>query len=80
VFGENHANGLQPDRARTCQHIARAINLSNAQPDNQGMATVNPIFTWVSLAKRIPVRTQIDKVPKGVQLIAGMTATVQIDR
>ncbi len=30
--------------------IARANNVSNAQPDNQGVATVNPIFTWVRLS------------------------------
>jgi multidrug resistance efflux pump len=59
--------------------IARAINVANAQPNGQGVATVNPIFTWVRLAQRIPVRIQIDKVPDGVVLVAGMTATVQID-
>jgi multidrug resistance efflux pump len=59
--------------------IARAINVSNAQPDSQGVATVNPIFTWVRLAQRIPVRIHIDEVPPGVVLSAGMTATVEID-
>jgi len=59
--------------------IARAINVPNAQPNAQGVATVNPIFTWVRLAQRIPVRVHIDKVPPGVVLVAGMTATVQID-
>jgi multidrug resistance efflux pump len=59
--------------------IARAINVSNAQPNNQGVATVNPIFTWVRLAQRIPVRIHIDDVPRGVVLSAGMTATVDID-
>jgi multidrug resistance efflux pump len=59
--------------------IARAINVSNAQPNNQGVATVNPIFTWVRLAQRIPVRIHIDEVPPGVVLSAGMTATVEID-
>jgi multidrug resistance efflux pump len=61
------------------QSITRAINVANAQPNGQGVATVNPIFTWVRLAQRIPVRIQIDKVPDGVALVAGMTATVQID-
>ena len=61
------------------ESIARAINVANAQPNGQGVATVNPIFTWVRLAQRIPVRIQIDQVPKGVVLVAGMTATVQID-
>jgi multidrug resistance efflux pump len=59
--------------------IARAINVANAQPNNQGVANVNPIFTWVRLAQRIPVRIHIDEVPPGVVLAAGMTATVQID-
>ena len=54
--------------------IARAINVANAQPNNQGLASVNPIFTWVRLAQRIPVRVHIDEVPQGVTLSAGMTA------
>ena len=59
--------------------IARGINVANAQPNGQGLAQVNPIFTWVRLAQRIPVRIHIDQVPEGVVLSAGMTATVQID-
>jgi multidrug resistance efflux pump len=59
--------------------IARGINVANAQPNGQGLANVNPIFTWVRLAQRIPVRVHIDEVPDGVVLAAGMTATVQID-
>jgi len=61
------------------QSIARAINVANAQPNGQGVATVNPIFTWVRLAQRVPVRIHVDSVPAGVVLVAGMTATVQID-
>jgi multidrug resistance efflux pump len=59
--------------------IARAINVANAQPNHQGVATVNPIFTWVRLAQRVPVRIHIDEVPPGVVLTAGMTATIEID-
>jgi multidrug resistance efflux pump len=59
--------------------IARAINVANAQPNSQGVANVNPIFTWVRLAQRIPVRVHIDEVPPGVVLAAGMTATVEIE-
>ncbi|HEY2534438.1 MAG TPA: HlyD family secretion protein [Xanthobacteraceae bacterium] len=58
--------------------IARGINVGNAQPNGQGLAAVNPIFTWVRLAQRIPVRIDIDQVPEDVVLSAGMTATVQI--
>jgi multidrug resistance efflux pump len=59
--------------------IARGINVPNAQPDQTGLASVNPIFTWVRLAQRVPVRIHIDQVPDGVRLVSGMTATVQID-
>jgi multidrug resistance efflux pump len=59
--------------------MARAISVSNAQPNNQGVATVNPIFTWVRLAQRIPVRIHIDEVPPDIILSAGMTATVNIE-
>jgi RND family efflux transporter MFP subunit len=39
---------------------------------------VNPTFSWVRLAQRIPVRIAIDKVPDGVLLASGMTATVEV--
>ena len=58
--------------------VARGINVPNAQPDQTGLASVNPIFTWVRLAQRVPVRIHIDQTPDGVRLVSGMTATVQI--
>lgn len=61
------------------ESVANAINVANAQPNSSGLASVNPIFTWVRLAQRVPVRIRIDQVPDGVRLVAGMTATVQID-
>src|ERR1700724_2898771 len=59
--------------------VARGINVPNAQPDQAGLASVNPIFTWVRLAQRVPVRIDIDRVPDGVRLVAGIAATLQID-
>jgi multidrug resistance efflux pump len=61
------------------ESIARGINVPNAQPDQTGVASVNPIFTWVRLAQRVPVRIHIDQVPDGVRLVSGITATVRID-
>jgi multidrug resistance efflux pump len=55
------------------------IHIPNPQPDQAGLASVNPIFTWVRLAQRVPVRIRIDQVPNGIRLVTGMTATVQID-
>ena len=40
---------------------------------------INPSFTWVRLAQRIPVRIAIDHVPSHVRLIVGTTATVDIE-
>jgi multidrug resistance efflux pump len=45
---------------------------SNLLPD------VNPTFNWVRLAQRIPVRVALDRVPDGVRLVAGQTATVEV--
>ena len=42
------------------------------------LANVNPTFSWVRLAQRVPVRIAIDSVPQGVTLIPGQTATVQV--
>lgn len=47
-------------------------NSSNLLP------TVNPTFTWVRLAQRIPVRIHIDRTPPGTRLLLGRTATVTI--
>jgi RND family efflux transporter MFP subunit len=59
--------------------VTRGINVPNAQPDQEGLGNVNPIFTWVRLAQRVPVRIRISNVPDGVRLVEGMTATVQVN-
>jgi multidrug resistance efflux pump len=58
--------------------IGRGIDIGNAQPGVQGLPAVSPIFTWVRLAQRIPVRIELDDIPCGVVLSSGMTATVSI--
>jgi multidrug resistance efflux pump len=42
------------------------------------LPNVNPTFSWVRLAQRIPVRIGLDRPPTDVSLIAGRTATVVI--
>jgi RND family efflux transporter MFP subunit len=59
--------------------LARAIAVGNAQAGQGGLATVHPVSTWVRLAQRVPVRIKLDKLPKGLRLVAGMTASVAID-
>lgn len=41
---------------------------------------INPSFTWVRLAQRVPVRIAIDHLPKNLNLIVGTTATVDIEK
>jgi multidrug resistance efflux pump len=60
------------------ESISRGIADQNGSTDSQGLANVNPIFYWVRLAQRIPVRIHIDHVPEGITLAAGMTCTVVI--
>lgn len=60
------------------ESIARGINTPNTDPGALGLASVSPVFTWVRLAQRIPVRIHIDAVPDSVHLAAGMTATVTV--
>ena len=61
------------------ESVARGITVQNAVSGQSGLANVNPIYTWVRLAQRVPVRIEIDHVPPGVLLVAGQTATVQIE-
>ncbi len=58
------------------QSIARAITDRDNVLGSDLIANVNPTFNWVRLAQRVPVRIAIDRVPDGITLSAGMTATV----
>ena len=60
--------------------VARGIVVPNATSDASGLASVNPIFTWVRLAQRVPVHIAIDRLPQGMRLVAGQTASVEIVR
>lgn len=58
--------------------LGRGISVADAAPGVQGLPTVNPIFTWVRLAQRVPIRIDLDDVPCPIVLAAGMTANVAI--
>jgi multidrug resistance efflux pump len=43
------------------------------------LANVNPTFTWVRLAQRVPVKFILDEEPKNtLAFVAGRTATIHI--
>ncbi|MDL2400277.1 biotin/lipoyl-binding protein [Rhizobium mayense] len=58
--------------------VTRGVSVSNATAATQGLPNVDPVYTWVRLAQRVPVRIAIDKVPPGVPLVSGLTATITI--
>jgi RND family efflux transporter MFP subunit len=58
--------------------VTRGIAVSDAAASTQGLPNVDPVYTWVRLAQRVPVRIRITDVPPGVPLVSGMTATVSV--
>ena len=44
------------------------------------LPSIKPVFQWIRLAQRIPVRIRLDEVPQGVELRFGLTASVMIQR
>ena len=62
------------------QSISRGISVENAKQGTQGLQQVNPNYTWVRLAQRIPVRIGFEQVPENVLLASGLTASVEVLR
>ncbi|MGF6771873.1 multidrug resistance efflux pump [Paraburkholderia sp. GAS199] len=52
------------------------VDRDNPTGSGELLANVDPIFTWVRLAQRVPVRIHLDRVPPGVHLAMGMTCTI----
>jgi multidrug resistance efflux pump len=52
--------------------IADTEGASNLVPQ------IEPTFDWVRLPQRVPVRIRLEDVPKDIQLVSGMTASVAI--
>jgi RND family efflux transporter MFP subunit len=62
------------------ESIAYGIEDQNRSTSSDLLALVNPTFSWVRLAQRIPVRIKLDDVPPQLLLVAGRTATVSIGK
>jgi multidrug resistance efflux pump len=70
--------GYQTPISGRIESITGGISAANAASSTQGLPNVDPIFTWVRLAQRIPVRIRIEQVPPDVPLVAGMTCSVSV--
>lgn len=71
--------GWGPEIAGHVESVSRAIADTNSNANPEGLADVSPIFTWVRLAQRLPVRIKIDQVPADVTIAAGQTCTIVLD-
>lgn len=60
------------------QSIVAGIEDRDRSAGTNLLPNVNPAFSWVRLAQRIPVRIAFEDVPKDFRMIAGRTATVSI--
>ncbi|MBV8684304.1 MAG: biotin/lipoyl-binding protein [Caulobacteraceae bacterium] len=60
------------------ESIAAGIADDQSVNTNNLLPAVQPTFSWVRLAERIPVRIHIDQAPVGIDLVSGRTATVSV--
>lgn len=58
------------------ESIGWGIAKKAGQPGYNLLPEIKPSFEWIRLAQRIPVRIQLGKIPEGVKLRVGMTASV----
>jgi len=73
-----HLMGVDADLHGTVESVAAGIEDRERGASGNALANINPTFSWVRLAQRIPVRVRLEDAPADVRLIAGRTATVSI--
>lgn len=61
------------------ESIARGIEDRERSSGASMLANINPTFSWVRLAQRIPVRIKLRTKNNADELIVGRTVTIQID-
>lgn len=72
--------GYEPVIAGHVESIGHGIGDNNDETGGLGLPDVEPTFSWVRLAQRVPVRIHIDELPKGIELVAGLSASVEVVR
>ncbi|ADF62678.1 putative HlyD-family protein [Enterobacter cloacae] len=70
--------GYDPVLTGHVESIGHGIGDNNDETGGLGLPDVEPTFSWVRLAQRVPVRIHIDTLPKGVELVAGLSASVAV--
>ncbi len=91
-FRETLVGGMKPgDRAvitlmsypdTPLTGVVDSIGWGIAQQDGSTgedlLPSISPTFEWIRLAQRVPVRVHLEKVPDGVELRVGTTASVLV--
>ena len=62
----------------TVESIGWGIAHADGNPGNNLLPKIKPVFQWIRLAQRIPVRIKLETLPEGVELRFGLTASVMI--
>ena len=73
-----HIMGIKATLHGSVESIAAGIEDRERSASSTALANVNPTFSWVRLAQRIPVKIKLDPTSRDIRLIAGRTATVSI--
>ena len=73
-----HLMGVDTDLHGTVESIAAGIEDRERGASGNALANINPTFSWVRLAQRVPVRIALDHVPNDTLLVTGRTATVEV--
>src|SRR5262252_5061030 len=73
-----HIMGIKATLHGSVESIAAGIEDRERSASSTALANVNPTFSWVRLAQRIPVKIRLDPTARDIRLIAGRTATVSI--
>ena len=78
--GPGHPDGLS--RTNPCRVTVESLGWGIAPSDgNTGynlLPSIKPVFQWIRLAQRIPVRIKLEQLPDGVELRFGLTASVMV--
>lgn len=91
-FRENNIADIRPgDQAvvtlmtypdRPLKGVVDSLGWGIAQDDGSTshdlLPAINPTFSWIRLAQRVPVRVHLGELPEGVELRVGTTASVLV--
>ncbi|MCL9774785.1 HlyD family secretion protein [Vibrio methylphosphonaticus] len=91
-FRENQLSNIRPGNEARVTLMSHPETVISATVDSIGwgiaptdgtvgynlLPNVNPVFQWIRLAQRIPVKITLDELPDGIELRFGLSASVMV--